>query len=147
MTSLLKKISIISLVLLSFSFFSGCQNNKSVELTSAQQAMLDIIWSNKSTWQKVESGFDYVDCNSIEFGEYNGKTVFVSRHVGAKSQFTGASLLRQDCYYVTENSFKRMYSWDEIRYEVGFLYSSAWSSTSTETDLKKIYIQYLNNKS
>ena len=124
----------------------GCGVSEQYELTTENQAVLNQIWNNKSTWQKVESGFNSEDCNSVRFGEYNGKTVFVSRYVGNMSQFTNAAILREDCYIVTENSFYKMDNWDEIHYLVGFTYGDSWSSSYDKSMLEKIYIEYLKNK-
>ncbi|MBR6646106.1 MAG: hypothetical protein IKL09_01155 [Clostridia bacterium] len=124
----------------------GCSVSEQYELTSEQQAIIDQIWNNKSTWQKVESGFNSEDCNSVRFGEYNGKTVLISRYVGEKSQFTSAAILREDCYIVTESSFYKMDSWDEMHYLVGFTYGDSWSSSYDKSVLEKIYIEYLKNK-
>lgn len=125
----------------------GCGVSEQYELTSDEQAVIDQIWKNKSTWQKVESGFNSEDCNSVRFGEYNGKTVFISRYVGKKSQFTSAAILREDCYIVTENSFYKMDDWDEMHYLVGVTYGDSWSTSYEKESLEKIYIDYLNNQS
>lgn len=137
---------LISIVLVVVCLLCGCGVSEQYELTSEEQAVIDQIWSNKSTWQKVESGFNSEDCNSVRFGEYNGKTVFISRYVGNKSQFTSAAILREDCYIVTENSFNKMDNWDEMHYLVGVTYGDSWSISYEKESLEKIYIDYLNNQ-
>lgn len=93
-----------------------------------------------------QDGFDHFQCNTIEFGEYLGKTVFISRWVGEKSQFTGATVYHEICYYVSGKSFTRMNNWDTIHYRVGALYGESWSSSSTKEDLQQIYLNYLINQ-
>lgn len=137
---------LIGILVVTVYLLCGCSVNTQYELQPENQAVLNQIWSNKSTWQNVESGFNSELCNSVRFGEYNGKTVFVSRYVGAKSQFTSAAILRENCYIVTENSFYRMDSWDEIHYLVGFTYGDSWSLSYGKSELEKIYIEYLKNK-
>lgn len=140
------KIKLIGIIFVIVCLLCGCGVSAQYELQPENQAVLNQIWSNKETWQKVESGFNSESCNSVRFGEYNGKTVFISRYVGKKSQFTNAAILREDCYIVTENSFYKMDSWDEMHYLVGFTYGDSWSSSYDKSVLEKIYIEYLKNK-
>lgn len=147
MKSVSRKIVMILLIMGVFGTLSGCYADQNTrELTAKEENMIDTIWEHKLTWQKVSSGFDHLDCSSVEFGEYNGNTVFIARYVGKTSQFTSAALLREDCYYVSEHSFIAMDSWDEIRYRVGALYGESWSSSSTKEDLQQIYLNYLINQ-
>lgn len=85
MKSIFRKTLIPIFFVLILTTLSGCydnQNNR--ELTEYEQTMIDTIWENKTTWQDVKAGFDHFQCNTIEFGEYLGKTVFISRWVGEK---------------------------------------------------------------
>lgn len=137
---------VLLLLCVMIALFSGCYSPEPITLSEEEQAILDNIWQHKSTWEKVSSGFSHEECNSVEFGTYNGDLIFISRYIGNASPMTGAALLREDCYYASANRFSSMDSWDKIHYRVGFLYGSDWSASMTKEDLEQIYLDYLSEK-
>lgn len=122
---------------------TGCTVNSSKNLTENQQAVIDTVWNNKSTWEQITGyvGSGNGACNYICFDEYSGKTVFTAYRMNESS-----NTISSNTYYVYPNGLVKMDQLESKMVTLGLFKGKKWSNNSTKEDLQNIYLDYETSK-
>lgn len=139
----MKKTILSVLMIVITLILTACTANSSKNLTEHQQAVINTVWDNKSTWEQITGyvGSGNGACNYICFDEYSGKTVFTAYRMNESS-----NTISSNTYYVYSNGLVKMDQSEASMVTLGLFKGKKWSDNSTKEDLQNIYLDYETSK-